>query len=208
MKILKIEGPRIDIERLTVDDVFDMKRWGTHENPLLEDYNFPLMNDNEIKTWYRLKTQKPSDNYFSIRDKYGELIGYMGIKDIKIFRKSSTLGLVLDPHKTNLGYGTEILETYLKFYFTEMKMRKMILEVSVFNKRAYKLYKKMGFEIVRMYRDEFFNQYLDLKDPYYLKEESSFEIVRGKIYNYIYQMELSKSRFFERIENKELEYRS
>lgn len=205
---MKIIGLRIDIERLKVDDVFRMRNWGTHENPLLEDYNFPQMNDREIRIWYRMKTNKPYNKYFSIKDKTGTLIGYMGMKNIKIIRRSSTLGLVLDPDKMEQGYGTEILETFLHHYFTQMKMRKMILEVSVFNKRAYRLYEKIGFVKYKEYIEEFFNQYLDLTDSYYLEEKSSFEIVSDNIYNYIYKMSLTKKRFFQLRETRQLENRS
>lgn len=208
MIFLKIKGLRIDIDKLKIEDVFDMRKWGMHENPLLEDYNFPDMNDSEIKVWHRMKISGISNKYFSIRDKDNVLIGYMGIKDIKIFRRVSTLGLVLDANKMNQGYGTEVLETFLHDYFTEMKMKRMILEVSAFNKRAYRLYEKMGFIKNYMYRDEFFNQYLDLEDPYYLEEKHSFEILNGKLYNYIYKMTLTKKRFFELRENHELQLRS
>lgn len=198
MIALKLKGSRIEIDKLKLEDVFCMREWGTHENPLLEDYNFPDMNDSEIKVWFRMKTCNPCNKYYSIKNSdSGNLIGYMGIKDIKILRKNSTLGIVLDPNQTDKGYGTEILYTFLEYYFTEMKMRKMELEVAKFNKRAYKLYEKVGFEKKKVYLEEFFNQYLDLNDPYYVKEKSSFEIKCEKIYNYIYEMTLTKKRFFE-----------
>ncbi len=206
---MKIRGLRIDIDRLRLQDVFDMRKWGQHENPLLEDYNFPHMNDSEVKVWYKIKTNNPYNKYFSIKDKNGVLIGYMGIKSIKVFRRISTLGIVLDPDKINNGYGTEILETFLHHYFTKMKMKKMILEVSAFNKRAYRVYEKMGFEKKYMYREEFFDQGLDLNDPYYLKEKYSFEIIAGDLYSYIYKMSLSKKRFFALREKVEyIQYRS
>ncbi len=194
---MKIKGTRIVIDKLRVEDVFAMRNWGNHENPLLEDYDFPDMNDHEIKIWYMMKTSNPLDRYFSIKDNDGILIGYMGMKSIKIFRRFSTLGLVLDPAKMNQGYGTEVLEVFLSKYFTEMKMKKMILEVSAFNKRAYRLYEKMGFKKNYMYKEEFFDQYLNFSDPYYQDEKDSFEIIDGKLYNYIYRMTLTKKRFLE-----------
>ena len=78
-----------------------------------------------------------------------------------------------------------------------MKMRKMILEVAEFNKRAYRVYEKMGFQPAGYYLDEFFNQGLDLTNPHYLAEKSSFVIDGEKIYNYIYKMTLHKRRFFQ-----------
>lgn len=174
-----------------------MREWGYHENPLLEDYNFPELNDKDIKMWYWAKTGKLSNRYYAIRNEDDQLIGYMGIKNIKRFTRESTLGLVLDPNQVDKGYGTEILETFLRTYFTEMKMRKMILEVAEFNNRALRVYEKIGFRSVGYYLDEFFDQYLDLWDPYYLKEKSSFVIKGEKIYNYIYKMVLDRKAFFQ-----------
>ncbi|HEY8363288.1 MAG TPA: GNAT family N-acetyltransferase [Tissierellaceae bacterium] len=194
---MEIKGRRVTIRELQLEDVFEMRKWGKHENPLLEDYNFPDMTDREIRLWYKMKVNSMFNKYYGIRNEHNELIGYMGIKGIKIFRREATLGIVLDPNHVNQGYGTEILDTFLNYYFTQMKMRKMILEVAEFNKRAYRVYEKIGFKPVGYYLDEFFNQNLDLTDPHYLAEKSSFVISGEKIYNYIYKMVLTKKRFFQ-----------
>ncbi len=35
-----------------------MRNWGGyHDNPLLGDYNFPILTDDEIKQWYKIKTR-------------------------------------------------------------------------------------------------------------------------------------------------------
>ena len=196
MILLEIRGERVIIRDLQLEDVFNMKNWGTHENPLIEDYNFPPMNDKEIKLWYKMKTNRLFNKYYGILNEDNRLIGYMGTKDIKVIRRESTLGIVLDPNYVNKGYGTEILDTFLEYYFTEMKMKKMILEVAEFNKRAYRVYEKVGFLPVGYYLDEFFDSNLNLTNPYYLEEKSSFVITNRKIYNYIYKMVLNKKRFF------------
>ncbi len=193
---MEISSERIKIRRLELEDIFLMRTWGFHETPLLEDYNFPQMNDEEIKIWYKMKTQSPFNKYYGIKDNGGKLIGYMGIKNIKIFRRMSTLGIVLDPNQINKGYGTEILKVFLDYYFNEMKMLKMELEVSSFNKRAYNVYKKLGFIEEGYYLDEFCNPYIDKKDPYFIEAKSSFVIDGKKIYNYIHRMVLSKKRYF------------
>ena len=193
---MEIKGKRITIRELKLEDVFNMKNWGFHENTLIEDYNFPPMNDKEIKLWYKMKTNRLFTKYYGVLNEDNQLIGYMGIKDIKVVRRESTLGIVLDPNNVDKGYGTEILDTFLQYYFTEMKMRKMILEVAEFNKRAYRVYEKIGFLPIGYYLDEFFDSELDLTDPYYLEAKSCFVITDKKIYNYIYKMIVDKKRFF------------
>jgi RimJ/RimL family protein N-acetyltransferase len=174
-----------------------MRNWGYHEDPLLEDYNFPEMKDKEIKKWYKYKTDSFFNRYYAVLNENNRLIGYLGIKSIKFIRRESTLGIVFDPNYVSKRYGTETLSTFLKYYFTEMKMKRMYLEVAEFNKRAHKLYQNMGFKTEGYYLDYFYDQKLNLNNPYYLEEESSFVISNKKIYNYIYKMKLEKEDFFE-----------
>lgn len=195
---MEIRGPRIKINKLKLDDVFQMRKWGYHDNPLLGDYNFPVMSDKELKLWYRLKTIGWANRYYGIFNEEDRLIGYMGIKNIKRIKRESTLGIVFDPNFVSKGFGTECLSTFLNHYFTKMKMRRMYLEVAEFNRRAYKLYENMGFKPVGYYLDEFYDHRLDLSNRYYQDEKSSFVITEKKIYNYIYKMKLERHVFLKR----------
>ena len=119
----------------------------------------------------------------------------MGIKKIRKIFKDSVLGIVFDPNYVNKGYGTEAIITFLDYYFNEMNMKKLYLEVAKFNKRAIRCYEKCGFKIIDTYLDEFFNQFIDKNNPYYVNEESSFVIKNKKIYNYIYKMKIDKESY-------------
>jgi RimJ/RimL family protein N-acetyltransferase len=153
------------------------------------------MNDSELHGWYNIKTFGRSKEYYGVTNKEGKLVGYMGIKNIKKIKKEATLGIVFDPNHINKGYGTEAITTYLNYYFNEMKMKTLLLEVAKFNKRALRCYEKSGFVVIDVYLDKFFNQDMDLTDPYYLQEKSSFVIKGGKIYNYIYKMKVDRKSF-------------
>lgn len=192
---MRLKGERVTIRPLKVEDVFYMRNWGYHDNPLLSDYNFPTMTDNEVNTWYKYKTLPWFNKYFGVLNEENRLIGYMGIKNIKKVKKESTLGIVFDPNYVNKGYGSETLRVFLNYYFKVLKMKRMYLEVAEFNKRAYKAYKNLGFKPVGYYLDVYQDTSLDLNDPYYLKHKSSFVIKGKKIYNYIYKMKLTRVDF-------------
>lgn len=198
---MDIIGKRVIIKKLELEDVFQMRNWGFHKNPLLSDYNFPDMTDNEIKKWYKIKTSYFLDKYYGVKNGQGYLLGYLGIKNIRLIKRESTLGIVFDPDKMNKGYGTEALSVFLNHYFTEMNMKKMYLEVAEFNTRAKKVYEKVGFKEDGYYLDVFFNNKLDLSNPYYLDKKSSFVIDGKKIYNYIYKMKLEREVFFSNLIN-------
>ncbi len=192
---MEIKGQRVTIRPLELNDCYKMRKWGFHENPLIEDYNFPPLSDKEIVKWYKNKTATFKNKYYGIFNENQLFIGYMGIKSIKRFRKESTLGLVFDPNYVSKGYGTETLSIFLDYYFAEMAMKCMYLEVAEFNKRAYRLYENMGFKREGYYLDYFFDQKLDLKSTYYLEAQSSFVISNEKLYNYVYRMKLDKEDF-------------
>lgn len=192
---MELRGQRVTIRPLELDDCYKMRMWGFHKNPLSADYNFPPLTDNEVVKWYKNKTFTFKNKYYGIFNEDQVFIGYMGIKDIKRFRRESTLGLVFDPNYVSKGYGTETLRTFLRHYFDEMRMKRMYLEVAEFNKRAYRLYENMGFKPEGYYLDYFFDQKLDLNNSYYLEVESCFVITNKKLYNYIYRMKLNKEDF-------------
>lgn len=152
---MEIKGPRVIIRPLEIGDVFLMRGWGKHDNPLIADYNFPDLTDREIERWYKKKTSSFRNKYFAIYNEENKFIGYLGMKDIKRLRKESTLGLVFDPNYVSKRYGTETLETFLNYYFNELNMKRMYLEVAEFNVRAYKLYRNMGFKEDGYYLDYF-----------------------------------------------------
>lgn len=195
---MKIKSKRLTIRPLIIEDVYRMRSWGRHETPLLGDYNFPDMTDKEIQKWFRYKTYKWTNKYYGVINEENKLIGYMGIKGIKRIKRESTLGIVFDPNYMNRGYGTETLVLFLKYYFKEMKMKSMYLEVAEFNRRAYRVYEKLGFKNVGYYLDLFHDSSLNLNNPYFIQEKSSFVITDKKIYNYIYKMKINKKDFIEK----------
>ncbi|NLY67165.1 MAG: GNAT family N-acetyltransferase [Tissierellia bacterium] len=192
---LKLKGERITIAPLKLEDVYFLKEWGVHENPLLGDYNLPHLTTEELERWYHRKIRNNNNKYFGIFNEENRFIGYMGIKNIRKILKDSVLGIVIDPNYVNRGYGTEAIVTFLDYYFNVMNMKKLYLEVAKFNKRAIRCYEKCGFKIVDSYLGEFHDQYIDKNNPYYLREESSFVIIDEKIYNYIYKMKVDKKSY-------------
>lgn len=197
---MEIRGKRVRITPIKLEDVYFMRNWGFHESPLFFDYNLPTLSDKEMKEWYDFKTIGGSKKYYSIFNEENRLVGYMGIKHIRRIWREATLGIVFDPNYMNQGYGTEGIITYLDYYFNEMKMKVLYLEVAKFNKRAIRCYEKSGFKVIDAYPDEFFDQTIDQSNPCFLCEKSSFVIKGGKVYNYIYKMKIDKRTYLKKRE--------
>lgn len=189
-----LRGDRISIRSFSLEDAFKMTEWGTHESPLLYDYNFPYVEGKDIKSWYYSKSSGWNKRYFSIYNEYEHFIGYLGIKQIKYLRKESTLGIVFDPNYLSLGYGTEALKTFMVYYFNNMNMKSLLLDVAKFNSRAIRCYEKCGFKIVGEHLDEF-NPDIKINSLRISQFDKFFVIEGEKIYNYIYEMKIDREMF-------------
>lgn len=189
-----INNEKIFIKKLELKDAFEIKKWGSHNNELLIDYDLGKFNLENLKIWYSTKKTNILNKYFAIYIN-NKMIGYIGIKEINYLKKSSVLGLVLDPNFVSKGYGFKIMRLFFKYYFEELKMKSMSLDVNEFNERAIKLYEKLGFKYFTEYLAPFENQYIDFQDEKYKKYKDNFVIHDEIIYSRIYTMKLNYRRY-------------
>ncbi len=187
---------RVTLKPFILSDAYKMIKWGNHDDLLFEEYNFPKFSDLELKNWYYSKTNNRNRKNFSIINENDNMIGYLTIRKIKKIRKKAIFGIVIDPKFINKGYGTESIKLFLKYYFDELKMRVLILQVAKFNKRAIKCYQKCGFEIINEYKNVFENQSIDISK--YIENQNVkqyFKIYNRVIYTYYYDMKINKKHY-------------
>jgi RimJ/RimL family protein N-acetyltransferase len=55
------------------------------------------------------------------------------------------LGITLGADFVNQGLGTEALALFLDYYFGELGFKKLVLDVVGYNRRAIRVYRKLGF---------------------------------------------------------------
>ena len=189
---MKLVGINLDLAPLTMNDAYEMRTWGQHESLLFRGYNFPYINDVEVKNWFRFKTLNLRNKYYSVRDKSGRLVGYMGMKNKRFIKRTAFLGIVFDPEIIGNGLGTEAMELFLPYFFEDLRMKSLLLEVAEFNERAIHVYEKLGFKKTAYYLDVFPDQKVDTANPEFIRWKSCFVIDEEKIYNYIYEMKLTK----------------
>lgn len=188
-----IKGNRVTIKPLEVKDVYEMIHWGKHKDPLFKDYNFPVLNDEEVLRWYNYRTQKKDSKCFSVFDEKNEMIGYINLRNIRRIFRTAKLGIVFNPSVLNKGYGTEAIKLLLDYYFNRMKMKVMYLDVAKFNKRAIRCYEKNGFKIIREYKAKHGNFKNELFDAdSYLFYEDYFLIKNNVVYCTYFEMRVKK----------------
>ncbi len=76
-----------------------------------------------------------------------EIIGEIVLNDISIPNKSAFMRMAIwQSEKRGLGYGSEALESIIKFAFNSLNLNRIELEVYEFNKHARRLYENLGFK--------------------------------------------------------------
>ena len=191
MEIIKVD--KLTIMSLQLHNVYDLKAWDKYDDPLFSDYNFPDLDDYEMKNWFNTRTSKLSSKSFAVTLEGERTIGLINIKDIRRVLKVANLGIVFNPRFISKGYGTTALRAIIKYYFEDMNMRSLYLDVAKHNKRAIKCYEKCGFKKVKKYTIK--SNGISKKEIHSRYIEEDFMVKDGIIHLYCYKMRLSKNDY-------------
>ncbi len=134
--------------------------------------------EDEQKWYDSLSAMKDTYNFAieTLEDK--RYIGGCGINAVDWKNSVALVGIFIgDKALWGKGYGTDAMNTLVKFIFEQMNIRKVKLNVYAFNERAVKSYEKCGFVKDGTLRQEIFRdgKYHDehvmsiLRDEYNLK---------------------------------------
>ncbi len=191
------EGEKTYIKELKREHVDLMQSWGRHRDPLFYCYNFPHLTKKQKDYWYRDKTLWFSNKCFVVFNNHDQLIGYISLRNIKIFRRTCELGIVFDPDNIGMGYGTDGLKAFLGYYFGPLKMKALYLKVSVFNKRAQRCYEKVGFKLVDIVTEEFEDQSLPIfQDDLFIPYRHFFKLKNKKLKCQFMNMAITKKAYY------------
>lgn len=195
VKKMEIRRSNYYIRPLRYEDGLLLKKWEKFTSPLLEGYNFNNMDGKTLRRWYITKQRFYRSSYFSILSNEDELIGYIGIKEINRFLKRAKLGIVLNAKMVSKGIGTSALSDFLEYYFNEINMQKLTLEVNDWNHRAKRLYEKLGFKYENTRYEYCKNQSININRKEYEDVRDSFEKRPNGLYTKIHQMSLTRQEY-------------
>lgn len=180
----------LEFRKFTLSDVHHLSKWGKHEDLRYTPYHFDYHTAEDFKWWYYSKQR------WFFRKLYGLFIdgypvGFATLKNIHFFKRHAELGIAIDPQYIAQGYGTLLLEAYLKYVFTNYPLKAIRLHVAEFNKRAYALYKKVGFQPIDTVFQPFEDQsYLDLL---LVKYPEDFHLIDDTLYTTYTLMEIQST---------------
>lgn len=141
------QGPRISLRPLERADLKQMANWRPFDDPLLTDANWPHRSVSELERWYTHYSQDPRRLLCAVTNKSGQLIGSITLRE-RDARRSARLGITLGAEYVDQGLGTEALSLFLDYYFEELGFEKLVLDVAGHNRRAIRMYQKLGFTTV------------------------------------------------------------
>lgn len=102
----------------------------------------------EERKWIRaLPKKRKTEKQFAIMTTEGVHIGSTGL-NLDIENSLARFGIVIGDKKYwGRGYGTDTTKAIMRYAFLTLKLHKIELNVYVFNKRAMRLYRKIGFKV-------------------------------------------------------------
>ena len=98
-----------------------------------------------------LEPQKRGDSYFFVT-KNNDAIGFFTFNNVG--KNTIDIGLGMKPNLTGNGDGMEFVEAGLEFAKSKFTPEKITLSVATFNRRAIKIYRKIGFKEVDTFIQE------------------------------------------------------
>ncbi|MCD6550708.1 GNAT family protein [Thermotoga sp.] len=126
---------------------------------LIPGIPFPLRREDEEKWYQNLDGFSTKSYSFAIETlSTREYIGGCGINNIDWKNSIAEVGIFLGRPYWNKGYGTDAMKVLVRFIFNEMNINKIKLGVYSFNKRAMRVYEKVGFKVEGVLREELYRE--------------------------------------------------
>ena len=144
-----IEGARVALRRMTLDDTVDVVRWRT--DPAVIDYLFgddaPTRASHE--QWFEKMMARGDRHEFIIVERDTQRsIGAINLSDMDRRNSRAEYGILIgEPDARSKGFAYAASELILDYAFKELKLHRVYLYVFSDNSAAIKLYAQLGFQI-------------------------------------------------------------
>ena len=144
----KLEGKRIYLSPMTIDDAEDYTKW-MNDRMVTDNIHstakvISSMNERE---WVENVLKRGGHTFSIILKENDKLIGNCGLMDTNYIDGNATVGIFIgDEENRSKGLGTEVISLLLDFGFNNLRLHNINLAVFDFNERAIACYKKLGFK--------------------------------------------------------------
>lgn len=157
----KIKGKKTIIRKLEQKDLKESLKWlkDPQVNRFLSQ-DFSHFDQKQEDQWYEFIQDSNNDLAFAIETTEGRYIGNCALHKINWFKKTAEFGIVIGEKEFwNKGYGSDAVRIITDFATGPLGIKKIVLNVYEYNKRAIKVYQNCGFKLRRVLKkDHFYNQ--------------------------------------------------
>lgn len=148
----RLEGEKVVLREKRLSDAENDYAWGIDPELCRLDAGRPLtLSFKDAKTLFQeeLAYPAPRRHRFGIDTKNGLHIGNCMVYDISERRGEGELGIMIgDRRFWNKSFGTDAVETLLRFAFTHLPLKRIYLHTLDWNVRAQKSFAKGGFDSI------------------------------------------------------------
>lgn len=176
-----------------------MAHWRPFDDPLLVDANWPQRSIDELHRWYTRNSRDPRRLMCAVIDDSGRVVGSITLRE-RDGRRSARLGITLGADFVDQGLGSEALMLFLDYYFEELGFERLMLDVAGHNRRAIRVYRKLGFSTVGQHEHPVRRGKLTfLEEPAYADVRRFFRRDQlGRNWRLFYDMELTRDDWKEK----------
>lgn len=184
----------VTIRKFEEKDIENKIEW--INNPLNNKYlhyDLPLKLDKTLN-WYQNNKDR-NDRYDGVIEVDKKPIGVIGLLGIELEKKEAEYYITIgDRNFLGQGIAYKATNLLLEYAFTNLKLNKVFLFTEVENKKAQKLFEKIGFKKERMLKNEIYyqNRYISryiynfYKQDFYMKDKSFIHYLDEYLDNKIY----------------------
>lgn len=154
-----LEGKLVRLRALEPADAERAYRWINDREVtqyLMARYPYSMEFEKEFLT-NAAKSNDFSETRLAIETKDGVHIGICGLHRARPEDRHAELGIMIGEKECwSAGYGTDAVQTLVRFAFEQMNLNKVSLGVFEFNERAQAVYRKCGFVEEGRAREEYY----------------------------------------------------
>lgn len=143
-----IAGEHVILRAFEREDAERCYRWMNDPNIVRTlKSRYPIAFSNEVEWLERAMSPGPNERHFAVERKDDRThIGNASLHDIDWVSRTSWFGLFIgEPTAWNRGFGSDAIETLVRFAFDEMNLYKLRINVFDYNERAKHVLQSRGF---------------------------------------------------------------
>jgi UDP-4-amino-4,6-dideoxy-N-acetyl-beta-L-altrosamine N-acetyltransferase len=184
-----LRGNRIILRDIRDSDIGSMTAW--RNDPEVSKYFFHprQVSMEEERRWVEALRGRKDELLFIIAPagNSDRPVGSVGFTEIDLENKRAEFGrFLIEPSSRGKGFGSEALFLTLRYAFSDLKLRRLHLEVYEWNASARLLYERFGFKLEGIFREHIYRdgQYQNaarygLLEPEFRESEDRFRQMLG-----------------------------